>query len=118
VSRNSGLWSLNCAYNRLTALDVTKNTELLGFSCAGNRITTLDVSKNRKLEVLWAFINQIETIDIKNCTALQEALKLEKKVDKDQIMWGTEEEWGFNPHLYIDKGTSLTAGKKVLYKDA
>ena len=51
---------LDCAENRLTALDVSKNTALLGLYCSRNLLTALDVSKNTELGALNCTGNQIK----------------------------------------------------------
>ncbi len=41
----TALTSLDCSYNKLTALDLSKNTALTGLYCSHNQLTALDVSK-------------------------------------------------------------------------
>ena len=45
----TALERLNCAYNKLTSLDVSKNTALTKLDCFSNQLTSLDVSKNTAL---------------------------------------------------------------------
>lgn len=43
---------LDCKYNNLTRLDVSKNTKLTKLYCALNQLTSLDLSKNTALTIL------------------------------------------------------------------
>lgn len=64
------LTELYCAYNPLTALDVSKNIELIELGCTGNQLTALDVSKNTKLTKLECVYNQLKALDVSKNTAL------------------------------------------------
>ena len=68
----TALRSLNCGYNQLTALDVSKNTTLTKLYCKTNQLTTLDVSKNTALTELGCNRNQLTTLDVSKNTALTE----------------------------------------------
>ena len=65
-----GITHLNCVYNRLTSLDVSKNTALTYLSCWDNRLTSLDISKNTALKELYCFTNQLTSLDVSKNTAL------------------------------------------------
>jgi len=67
----TGLESLGCSYNQLTALNVSKNTALTSLNCWDNRLTELDVSNNHLLEYLDCGINQLSELDVSKNTALQ-----------------------------------------------
>ena len=71
ISRNSALEEFNCSYNRLTLLDVRKNTALETLYCIYNQLTSLDVSMNTALEVLNCSYNQLTLLDVSNNTALE-----------------------------------------------
>ena len=47
------LEKLECSYNQLTSLDMSKNTALKELWCNGNQLASLDVSKNTKLTELF-----------------------------------------------------------------
>lgn len=47
------LEKLNCSYNHITELDVTKNRKLAALWCHYNQLTELDISKNRELTQLY-----------------------------------------------------------------
>ena len=70
IEHFTALTSLNCSFNQLTTLDVSKNVELVELSCENNQLTALDVSKNTKLTSLYCFENQLATLNVANCTAL------------------------------------------------
>ena len=61
---------LNCDYNQLTELDVSRNTELTYLDCEENPLTKLDVSANTKLETLSCAANSLTTLDVSRNTAL------------------------------------------------
>ena len=61
---------LNCSWNQLTSLDVSKNTALTGLYCYNNQLTSLDVSKNTALKVLDCSYNQLTSLDLSQNTAL------------------------------------------------
>ncbi|MCL1817077.1 MAG: hypothetical protein FWG43_05705, partial [Clostridiales bacterium] len=55
----SGLESLDCGANQLTALDVSQNPLLELLYCDDNYLTTLDISYNNNLSILWCYNNQL-----------------------------------------------------------
>ena len=59
VEHFTALTSLDCSYNGLYALDVSKNTELTSLDCSINYLSALDVSNNNKLKVLSCYANDI-----------------------------------------------------------
>lgn len=65
---------LNCSYNLLTALDVTKQPFLERLECRGNKLGTLDVSKNKKLRYLKCNKNQLTTLDVSQNKELDELI--------------------------------------------
>jgi len=70
VSKNTALTYLSCSSNQLTALDVNKNTALAYLECASNKLTALDVSKNTALTYLDCWDNQLTALDVSKNTAL------------------------------------------------
>ena len=70
VSKNTRLIYLSCAGNQLTELDVTQNTELTELYCNNNQLTSLDVTKNTVLETLYCYENQLTSLDVTKSTAL------------------------------------------------
>ena len=65
------LTTLNCAYNQLTTLDVSKNTRLQYLYTSGNKLTKLDVSKNTKLIQMTCDNNQLKELDLSRNTNLE-----------------------------------------------
>ena len=70
ISKCTALAYLDCYSNLLTSLDVSKNTALTGLHCEDNLLTSLDVSKNTALTKLWCDNNQLTSLDVSNCIAL------------------------------------------------
>ena len=62
---------LNCRYNQLTSLDVSKNTALTSLYCDENQLSSLDVSKNTKLTQLNCCYNQLTSLDVSKNTSLR-----------------------------------------------
>ena len=52
------------------SLDFSGCTSLTVLNCWYNQLTELDVSKNTALELLWCDDNQLTTLDVSDCTAL------------------------------------------------
>ena len=48
----TALTLLDCGYNELTSLDLSKNTALTWLECGDNELTSLDLSKNTALTLL------------------------------------------------------------------
>ena len=72
IEHLTALVSLDCSYNQLTALDVSKNTALTELQCGDNQLTTLDVAKNTALTVLDCSHNQLTALDMSRNMALTE----------------------------------------------
>ena len=70
VSKNTALTKLYCKKNQLTVLDVSKNTALTYLRCNRNQLTSLDVSKNTALTKLYCSTNQLTSLDVSKNTAL------------------------------------------------
>ena len=61
---------LNCSWNQLTSLDVSKSAALEVLFCRENQLTNLDISKNIALTDLDCFSNQLTSLDVSKNTAL------------------------------------------------
>ncbi|MBR0147385.1 MAG: Ig-like domain-containing protein [Eubacterium sp.] len=70
ISKNPSLLSLSCDYNKLTSLDVSQNPLLQELRCGKNQLTDLDVSHNTELQVLYCYYNPIKMLDLENQTKL------------------------------------------------
>lgn len=65
-----GLTDLDCSYNKLTALDVSKNPKLKRLICDGNEIDALDVSDNYLLTVLSCGANKLGELNVSQNPAI------------------------------------------------
>ncbi len=70
VSKNTGLEYLDCNCNELKSLDMGKNTGLKTLHCDNNQLTSLDVSKNAELKYLYCYSNQLTSLDVSKNTGL------------------------------------------------
>ena len=66
----TGLETLHCQYNKITALDVSKNTALTWLLCNDNQISYLDISGCNALTTLNCGINELSSLDIPQNTLL------------------------------------------------
>ena len=64
------LIKLDCSYNQLTSLDVSKNVKLTKLWCYKNQLTSLDISKNVSLNVLYCSNNKLTSLDVSKNTKL------------------------------------------------
>ncbi|MCL7754316.1 T9SS type A sorting domain-containing protein [Polaribacter sp. Z022] len=71
VSKNIELIDLHCHNNELSSIDVTKNINLEELECFNNKITSLDVTKNVELVKLWCTNNLLTNIDVTQNTRLR-----------------------------------------------
>lgn len=60
------LKEINCDFNNLYSLDLSKNTALTVLNCMANKLTSLDISSNKSLVKLSFNSNQINDIDVSN----------------------------------------------------
>ena len=88
----SELKYLDCRWNQLTRLDLSKNAKLTKLYCNNNQLTTLNVSKNAKLERLECNDNQLTTLD----------------VSKNAKLWSLDCENNQLKRLDVSKNTKLT----------
>lgn len=70
VSKNTALTILNCYANQLTSLDISNNTNLTELQCGNNKLAELDVSHNTALTSLQCGSNQLTELDVSHNTAL------------------------------------------------
>jgi len=55
---------LDCSFNQLTNLDVSKNVNLAKLYCSNSQLTSLDISKNVNLTTLYCSENQLTSLDL------------------------------------------------------
>ena len=65
----TALTHLNCGWNQLTSLDLSKNTALTSLDCYNNQLTSLDIGNNTALKYLGCSKNNLD------CDALKANLK-------------------------------------------
>ncbi|RZJ53626.1 MAG: T9SS type A sorting domain-containing protein [Flavobacterium sp.] len=68
IEKFTALTYLDCNYNNLSTIDVSKNKLLTKLSLHDNKLTSLDVSANTELYNLTFSMNQISTIDLSHNT--------------------------------------------------
>lgn len=71
LSKNDHLKYLDVSINKLNSIDISNCTNLLSFIAIGNELTSLDVSNNIKLEEFHCSLNKLEDINITNNLALK-----------------------------------------------
>ncbi len=64
VSKNKKLVKLGCDESELTGLNVDSNLELTHLKCDGNEFTSLNITNNSKLKELRCENNQLESLDV------------------------------------------------------
>ena len=67
----AALTELDCSYNKLTSLDVSKCSALEYLACDNNKLTSLDVSNCTALKELYCYNNKLTSLDVGKCTALE-----------------------------------------------
>ena len=67
----TALTYLDCSYNKLTTLDLSKNKALKTLYCNNNQLGTLDLSQNTELGSVNCNNNQLATLTLGNNSALQ-----------------------------------------------
>lgn len=65
------LTSLDCSYNYITELDLSKNTKLVKVRADNNKYTSLDASALTELQELNTGGYSCQTVNVKNCTKLE-----------------------------------------------
>ncbi len=80
IEHFKALQTLNCNFNQISAIDISRNTALEKLSLHFNKLTEIDVSKNTALTTLHCNDNQLATIDISRNTALEELMCSDNKL--------------------------------------
>ncbi len=70
LSRNRLLAELCCSNNRISALNLSGNPGLVSLDCGANQMQTLDISRNAELMNLYCESNQFTQLDITHNTKL------------------------------------------------
>ncbi|CAM3578710.1 T9SS type A sorting domain-containing protein [Flavobacterium chungbukense] len=96
---------LNCQFNLLTSLNVSKNSKLIELYTHGNDLTTLDVSANTALTTLYANKNKLTALDLSKNTKLVYVNVAENSLKTLNLKNGNNS--NFTGAL-LNKNTSLT----------
>ena len=71
ISKNTALTSLNCSANKISSLDTANNTDLTSLDCSSNQISNLDLTNNVDLIDLDIYSNKVIALDISKSTNLK-----------------------------------------------
>lgn len=71
LSRNLGLEYLWCSSNKITTLDLKNHKDLKSLYCDDNQITKLGLPENAMLEDLVCDNNQLASLDVNSCPNLK-----------------------------------------------
>lgn len=63
---------LDCYYNNLTSLDLSKNSKLIYLDCDGNSLTNLDLTGSASLTVVDCYNNNLADLALAGCSGLEE----------------------------------------------
>ena len=112
VSKNVALTYLDCYKNNISSLDVKKNTALTYLGCGYNNLTSLDVSKNTAITYLSCRYNNLTTLDVTKNTALDYLFCHHNKLSKLDVSKNialTQIDCGSNQltSLDVNKNTAL-----------
>lgn len=72
LSKNTKVSILECYDNGMTSLDVSECEQMIRLECMENKLTSLDVSKMSMLVDLYCSENLLTLLDVSNCTKLED----------------------------------------------
>lgn len=70
IDRFSNLETLDCSYNSLTSLDLSKNRHLTSVNCMRNSLRSLSVAGCKELRTLDCSYNKLTTLDLSKTTGI------------------------------------------------
>lgn len=70
IEHFQSLKELNCSYNQISELDLSRNTELKFLHCNDNQLTALELSQNTRLTQLNCSNNRLTVLDLSRLTVL------------------------------------------------
>ncbi|REG90733.1 T9SS type A sorting domain-containing protein [Flavobacterium aquicola] len=76
----TALTNLNCEYNTINNLDISKNAALDYLNCNNNQLTALDISQNPLLRILYFTNNRISSIDLSEKLLLRYVMCNQNKI--------------------------------------
>ncbi|MGL4956273.1 MAG: InlB B-repeat-containing protein [Bacteroidales bacterium] len=114
LSKNTKLTYLSLEENDLTSLDISKNTALTDLYCPGNQLTSLNVSNCLQLQNLWIYENHITSLDISKNTTLGSLLCYSNQLTSLDISKNTALK---DLYCYSNQLTSLDISKNTALKE-
>lgn len=72
IQISGNISELECAGNKITALDIAQMSYITKLNCAGNLLSQLDLAHNRQLRHLNISENQFESISVAQCKELEQ----------------------------------------------
>ena len=114
IEHFTDLTKLDCRWNQLTSLDLSKNTALEELDCGDNQLTSLDVSANTALKQLYCMNNPLTALDVSANTALTDlncintqrtSLDVSKNTALTSLLCGDNQ----LTSLDVSKNTALTS---------
>ncbi len=124
-----GIESLDCAYNELKSLDLSKNTKLTFLDCRFNQLEMLNIKRNLILTHIYCNNNSLKVLDVENKEELQylqcgnnqiKSLDISSSINIEELFCYENQltELHMNRHIkltklyaYGNKLTSLNVGK-------
>ena len=118
----TGLRVLNCEYNQLTTLDLSRNINLTTLYCQHNQLEALDLTNNTKLQTLECGYNQLAALDLTNNTAVTRLLGRgqERYVTVSESSKSLDLKTladGFNPEKMSDLVGGSKSGNNLILND-
>ncbi len=86
----TGLYHLDCRFNELKEVDVSKNTELSVLWLDYNYLTEIDVTNNTDLTELWLDNNYLTELDVTNNSILLSLWCVNNKLTELDLSYNTE----------------------------
>ena len=95
--------TIDCAYNQITSLDLSKNTALTILFCSNNPLNTLNVSHNTQLVELHCTRNQLTALDLSH-NPLLKSVHCYRNIIRDE-----------NMDAFIQSLPTVSGGKLFLF---
>lgn len=94
---NKKLWYLQCGFNKMTRLDLTKCKRLKELECPECKLTSLNITGLKKLKVIECDRNPITYLDVRKCTKLYDLDCSKTKISFLDVRHLKKLEWLFVP---------------------
>ncbi len=104
----TSLTSLDCSYNKLRSIDISRNLQLEELICSENEILSFDLSENKKLRNLNCGFNRLKKLNLKNNTLLEKLvchwnLLTDLSIENNSLL--EELDFGYNHIFGIELGS-------------